>query len=116
MINCFRKAITFKRSTGANDVNGFWVDGPTVDVEITASVQPMKPEEMQKLPEGRRSDETFKVFTSTKLLTATSDNPQQNADYTVIDGFKYEVISVGKHQSGVIDHYKVLIQKKSKTQ
>jgi len=110
---CFRKPVTIKRKQGdAYDVNGFWVPGTTIDINIKASIQPMKPEEMQQLPEGRRTDETFKIYTATKVLPVTDQNP----DYLVIDGFDYEAISVAKYQSDVISHYKVLIQKKSKTQ
>ena len=73
-------------------------------------MQPASPEDMKELPEGRRSDEVFKLYTSTRLYTVTDQNP----DYLVIDSEKYEVVSVGKYQSGVINHYKVLIAKKAK--
>jgi predicted nucleotidyltransferase len=106
---CFRKQFTVKRKQGGSYVDGQWVPGNDVDIIIKASLQPMSPEEMDKLPEGRRTNETFKLYTKTRLYTVTDENP----DYLLIDGIGYEVVSVGKYQSDVINHYKVFIQRKA---
>lgn len=106
---CFRKAVTIKRKQGGGYVDGKWVEGSDTDVVIKASIQPLTPEEMQELPEGRRSDEAFKMYTKTKLFTITDQNPE----YVWINGFRFEVISVGKYQSKVISHYKVIVAKKA---
>lgn len=106
---CFRHVVTIKRKSGGAYVNGQYVAGSTADIILKASIQPASPEDMQELPEGRRSDEVFKMFTKTRMFTVTDENP----DFLIIDGVEYEVISVGKYQSKVISHYKVLISKKA---
>lgn len=106
---CFRKDILIKRKQGGSYSDGQWVPGSNVDITLKASLQPLNPEEMQQLPEGRRTDESFKMFTATQMFTVRDENP----DHLFINGSEYEVISVGKHQSGVISHYKVIISKKA---
>ena len=106
---CFRKQFTIKRKQGGGYIDGQWIAGGEIDVIIKASLQPMSPEDMAELPEGRRFDETFKLFTKTRLYTITDENP----DYLLIEGISYEVISVAKYQSNVINHYKVFIQRKA---
>ena len=106
---CFRKTVLIKRKTGGGYVDGQYVEGNDVDIFIKASIQPASQEEMQELPEGRRSDEVFKMYTKTKMFTVTEENP----DHLFINGNEYEVVSVGKYQSDVISHYKVMIAKKA---
>ncbi len=108
---CFRKSVTIKRKSGGSYVDGQYIDGTTADVILKASIQPATLEDMQELPEGRRSDEVFKMYTKTRMYTVTDENP----DFLIIDGIEYEVISIGKYQSKVISHYKVLISKKAET-
>lgn len=104
-----RKPVAIKRMSGESYIDGHLIEGSETIINIRASIQPMKPEEMQELPEGRRSDEVFKLFTKTKLYTVTNQNP----DTLTINSEDYEVISVGKYQSNVISHYKALIAKKA---
>lgn len=104
---CFRRAFVFKRTSGSN-VKGKWVKGPEVDVNITASLHPLSGEDLRQLPEGRRTDQTYKLYTSMLLNTVTAD---ANPDYTMITGSKYEVILVAPSENGVINHYKAIIGK-----
>ena len=85
-------------------INGYWVAGARSILAITASIQPVAlGQDMESLPEGRRLSDFMKVYTDTKLkVTDESTQP----DLIVFDGFAYELVSVGKHQSGVIPHYK----------
>jgi len=106
---CFRKLVLIKRKQGGAYIDGQYVDGNDVDITIKASIQPASPEEMQELPEGRRSDEIFKMYTKTQMFTVTDENP----DHLFIDSEEYEVVGVGKYQSSVISHYKVFIAKKA---
>ena len=55
---------------------GDGLDGAYTDTAITSSIQPMKGEEMQELPEARRDSEGYKLFTSTLINTVTSRKPR----------------------------------------
>lgn len=105
--NCFRRDFTFKRLSGGAYVNGKWIKGTPTDIIIKASLQPLTGEELKQLPEGRRTDQTYKMYSSIKLRTVKTDNP----DYTTIDGNKFEVIEIEPSQNGIINHYKIVIGK-----
>ncbi len=70
---------------GAYDTNGNWVRGPKVQVDIIASVQPLTPDELQRLPENQSNREAVKIYTTTKIVVA-SDKTQKNSEVLVIDG------------------------------
>lgn len=107
----FRRPLTVTRKAGVDTyVKGVLVPGADGPLTITASVQPTKPDEMQLLPEGRRDSESFRLYTSTRLLTATDDT-KKNADTVSINGFDYEVLYCATWQNNVINHYKALVVK-----
>jgi len=109
---CFRRQFTFHRSTGGQYVNGKWVKGSVIDIILTASLQPVTGDELKQLPQGRRSDQTYKMYSSIKLKTVRDT---KNPDYTMLDGEKFEVISVSPNQNNIINHYKIIIQKVNET-
>ena len=112
IFDSFRKSVTIRRKSTGAYINYKWVEDTTpVDIIIQASVQPVGANEMQQLPEGRRTNETFKMYTDIKLRTVDEQNP----DDLFIDGERFEVISVASYQSNVINHYKIIIQKTSET-
>lgn len=85
-------------------VNGYWVAGARSIMTITASIQPVAlGQDMESLPEGRRMSDFVKVYSDVKLKV-TDEHTQP--DLIVFDGFAYEVVSVAKHQSNVISHFK----------
>ena len=71
----FRTPVTLRRFQSGGYTNGRWTDGSFIDSAITSSIQPLKGEEMQELPEGRRDSEGYKLYTSTLINTITSLNP-----------------------------------------
>lgn len=110
----FRKKFTIQRTTGGEyDDNGIWQKGETEEIEIMASVQPLSlaslNEYNQIFPEGIRTVNAVKIYTSTKLLTDKS-TPAQNADVLLYMGGKYKIITCHAYQSGVINHYKAYAQ------
>jgi len=109
--SCFRREFIFKRLSGGAYVSGKWVKGTPADIIIRASLQPLTGEELNQLPEGRRTDQTYKMYSSIKLRTVKTDNP----DYVTIDGNKFEVIQVEPNQNNIINHYKVIIGKVNET-
>ncbi len=67
--------------------------GASSALSISASVQPATPEDMKRLPEGQRIDETIKLYTTTELKTVDVD-AQTAADRITYDGQVYEVQQV----------------------
>jgi hypothetical protein len=90
-----------------------WVDGLSVDsaedtpFSINCSVQPLTPKEMEMLPEGRRNEEVFRLYTDTELHTVEDKNP----DKIDVLGDTYEVLSVARWRNSIIPHYKAIIVK-----
>ena len=115
--NVFRKLITIKRQQGGAYINGDYVKGSDVDINILASQQPLTPNELQQLPEGRRTNQSFKFYTDIKLRTVNDENPEnhENPDKAYIDNEPFEVTGVYPYQSGIINHYKVILTKVNKT-
>lgn len=63
---------------------------PAITFNISASVSPASGADLQRLPEGRRSDESVTVFTSTPLKIGGQSQPFE-ADVLTIDGRPWEV-------------------------
>jgi len=103
-------------------INSFTVTGgvsqPTVTIAnspniitATASVQPIKGEEVMLVPEGRRDRETYIMFTSTRILGLTTQNPDQ---VTVLKGpftgIVFECVEIDPWQNNanfnIVNHYK----------
>ena len=78
MFEVFRKTYTVTRVAAGDYVDGKWVEGATSTFTIQASLQPAKPKEMEMLPEGRRNQETYKLYSDTQLRTVEEDetNPE----------------------------------------
>ena len=71
----FRQPRTVRRYTGSGYVNHKWVKGNTyTDFTILASLHPLSGVDIQFLPEGERSRESYKIVTDTKLKTIDESN------------------------------------------
>lgn len=117
LLNPFRKPRTFYRpQTGGDNPNtGKYEPDPSpLEITINASLQPVTGEELKQLPEGRRTDQTYKLYSSVQFKTLKEGIGQQ-PDYTIIDGFVFEVIMSQRWGNDVINHYKAIIAKTNKT-
>jgi hypothetical protein len=105
----FRKPVScVRKNDGGYDTNGIWQEGVETPFEIIGDVQSLSEYEMQELPEGRRLDKSFRIYSETSLNPVTSKNP----DVVLINGERYEVIATYPHQEhDVIDHYKMIVLK-----
>ena len=103
----FRKPLTLQRLSGGTYVNGIWTNQTATTSTFTASVQPLSGEELQSLPEERRNKKTYKLYTSTKLETVNSQNPDRVIIYTET----YEVFRVDIWQNNIINHYEIYVSK-----
>ena len=82
-------------------------------INATASVQPTKGKEVLLVPEGRRDQETYKMYTSTQIEAVTTQNPDQ---VTVLKGpftgIVFECIEVLDWQNNsnfnIVNHYKYI--------
>ncbi len=104
-----RQPLKVFRKSGGSYVKSEWVDGPETEIDITATIQPLSNgEEMQVIPEGRRSNETYKLYTSSELFTVTDDNPDEVEVY----GKRFEVYGKAIWQNGLQNHDKYIVTKK----
>ena len=103
----FRSPVTIIHKEGGHYVDGHWVNGTETQRTIMADIQSWKQEKMEKLPEGRRLDQTDKMFTDEPLDTVNDDEP----DIVLVDGVRYEVLACYPFQHNLVNHYKIELQK-----
>ena len=79
---------------------------------IKGSFQPANGQELQALPEGRRQRQTFKVYTKTELTAPRQDRSGDETPGDIIEykNKRYEVVTVGPWENGIINHFKAIIQ------
>jgi hypothetical protein len=111
-------SITVKRPTqtateGRYDDNGEWVIGSTDDPSeqfvIKTSWQPARGRDLETLPEGKRSSDTYKGYPEVKVQTV-DQHILQEEDIIIspLNGKNYQVIFVGDWQNNLLNHYKFL--------
>lgn len=105
-MSSFRKKITLRRSAAGTTEDGNFIPGATTDSDIYASVQPIKPFDVQFLPEGRRTCESLWIFTDSEIRPVQDGI---NPDKVVIGTAVYEVAKVSSWQNGVLPHYEALV-------
>jgi hypothetical protein len=97
--------ITRRRfSVGARGVDGRFVDGASTDAVISASVQPLEGKDRAILPEGDRSKDGIKVYTTSDLAPA-DQHVGTSGDQLIVDGVIFEVRNVVRERS-IIPHYR----------
>jgi len=104
----FMTSFVVKRKDAGQYVNGIWTEGGESSFTILGDLQPLQPNEMQSLPEGRRIDDAQTLWTET-FLRATDGN-NKNPDIVIINNERYEVIKI-YDWSGFLKHYKVIIMR-----
>lgn len=106
-----RETLTVKRVSAATTyTKGIAQAEGTANITIKASVQPLRANEMELLPEGRRDSEAFRLYTDTELLPA-DEVTKKNADVVVYNGKDYEVLSCARWQNRVVPHFKGVMVK-----
>jgi len=104
------KKLAVKRfSTGGyNENTGRWEeDSSPEEFTIKASLQPMTGEDLEALPEGKRAEAGYWIFTSTKLKTVQTDGSDQNPDIVVIFEEEFEAVTLKRWRNNIINHYQV---------
>ena len=101
-----RRIFGFRMGAGIF-VNGVWVEGTLTPISFDASVQALRPKEMQMLPEGRIVTQGYRLYTDYELKTVDT-GVAKNPDRVTLFGLEFEVVSVEIWQSGIIPHYKAM--------
>lgn len=91
------------------------INSPTI-INATASMQPTKGIQVELIPEGRRDQQTYKMYTSTEIYGITTQNPDQitvlKAPFT---GLVFEVLEIYDWQNNpnfnIVNHYKYIMMR-----
>lgn len=104
--------MTLTRRTPGEYVNGRYDRGVSDTSSVIGSVQPLKPNEILMVEEGRRSRAAFKVYTDTELRTA-NEKEGLDADILTVEGFNFEVHQVERWRlpGSTIEHFKATLLK-----
>ncbi len=95
-------------------IKGRAVAGSSTTFPVTGvSVQPLRPDELQALPELSRTSETRKFYLTTELFVVDAAT-QTAADLILWNSKIWKVISVANHSEGLLNHFKVIAQRTTK--
>jgi hypothetical protein len=98
----FNQTIVGEIPGAQTNVGGFLQEGTPTPLSIEGSIQPASSRDLETLPEGRRINKTYAVY--------TQDEMQENWRLTIY-GQSYTCVDPGVWQNGVLPHYKALMQK-----
>lgn len=104
-------SIDITRFAAGSRVKGRYVKGaPTVTLGVFVSVQPAKPNEVLRLPEGQRTKEMLTIFSDPSIqLSPVKENGNISADRINWKGQDYEVAKVEDWTGKDIGHFKSLV-------
>lgn len=92
VVDAFSDDYTVTRTgVAAYDVHGDPVAGSSSTFSIRACVQPVSGRDLQRVPEGLRTQELIALFTPTELRTKTGTN---EPDTVAVNGVTYQVQQV----------------------
>ena len=93
LISSFGSTVTITRYAAGSYVNGSYVAGATSSISATMSVQPMNGRDLLLLPEGQRTRNFLKGYSSVVVYTA-DQAASKKADVVTVGSKNYEVHSV----------------------
>lgn len=100
------ETLSVKRYAAGSWVEGRFVRGDESTTQILASVQPLSPNEIVKLPEHMRNRETLKIYTGDRLFLG-DEKSGKSGDIITHDGREFEVQKVENWHIGTnLQHYK----------
>ncbi len=100
---------TVTRRAAATYPNGIATPGSTSTLTIIAAVVPASGRDLERLPEGRRSTETRKVFTDTPIIVGAEGGANES-DLIAIGGDNWEAQTCGTWPA-LTGYYEVLVQR-----
>lgn len=103
--------LTIYRVTQGEYVNGRWVPGVTIPINIKAKIQPLKDTELMSFPEDERNANWVKVYiqrgqtgTLPDVRTAQQGPNGWGADEFIWQGYRYQVQKDMNYQDSVLDY------------
>lgn len=94
---------TVTRTATGTRVDGKYIPGAVTTLSnVVASVQPVTGKELQDVSEGKWTNETIQLWTTTRLY---SQEPPQDPDVIAYNGSDYVVMKVLTHESFNDRHY-----------
>jgi hypothetical protein len=99
-----------ERPAAGEYVDGVWTEGELEAFSFIGTIQPLAGKDYDRLPEGRRERASYVVITKTQLR-GIDEAGEVNADRVLAFGAWCEVLSVEPWQSGILPHYRAIIQR-----
>ena len=97
--------LTIYRKEKGSYVRGVWVDGPEVEVVVEVNIQPVKPSEVQMMPESDRTREWYRLWTTDLVRTKQEGAQGYDADCFDWKGYRYQIMKAQSWDMGVLDHH-----------
>lgn len=95
LIASFGRTVTVTRMAVGEYIRGVWQQGGNAKHVVVASVQPMSAQDLMLLPEGDRTTERIKLYSTFAFRTQGTWNGQQfSQDRVSVDGKVYSVVAV----------------------
>lgn len=108
--------VDVKRSEGGSRTKGVWTNAAQTTITISANIQPvLKGTDTLLVPEGDRSKEIIKIYTTTLLKSRVEGTTSNQGDIVEWDGKQFEVMKVIQYQMGVLDHVKAIAVRRELT-
>lgn len=99
---------TARRRAAGTYADGLWVEGIWEALDVVGTIQPLSGKEMDSLPEGRRERASYVLITTTPMRGV---EPGTNPDEVLAFGAWCEVYKCEPWQSGILPHYRCILQK-----
>ena len=100
-----RKTIPVRRIIGSQKIKGKWYPGTSTLIDpIKSTIQVSSPNDLLALPEGRRTANSFNIYTSVVLNTELEgdgdpDEVQINSEwYVVVTRGRWNNLKIGKNR------------------
>lgn len=109
MFSVFRQPIPGWRRPKGTWVGGVFQPAPNPEpITIRASIQPASGSQLERLPQGKRTNATYALRADDVIQEAMADD--NDADVFEFYGRKWEVVDLRVWQNGIINHYEALVQ------
>lgn len=89
-------------------VNGYFVPGSSVTIDVMMSIQPLNGTELVNLPEAQRTRRTVKAYSADRLFTS-DQIAGTAADRVAYDGRVFEVHDCQNWTPMDLDHWKCVL-------
>ena len=99
----FNQTVRLSRPVLGEYVGGVWKDYPPMQFNIQSSVQPASSSDLKLLPEGRRLDARYTLYSTQKI---------QEQDEVLLFGQWYEILHVSVWQNKILPHHMAVAVKK----